>query len=192
MKKIIIDIFMSVKGENKALFNVFLLFLSIFTLYSCNNEDYDSTLKKQKTSIESYLKGKNYEYNIQNGAYVYIEKKGVVGSTTIKKGDILTFDYSEYFFENKDLETLITTNIPEIATEAGLNTPEEDLKPIVVEYGVTPMVIGLERALKWVTPEEELIVYLPFTLAYGEKWYSVIAPYSPIAFKIKIIKIEHK
>lgn len=172
-----------------------ILILLTFVMFSCTPKDYGEKLDKQIGAIESYMSKVTTEsndgYNIQGGAYVRIIEIGEVETTPPAFGDLITFNYVEMVFTSEP-KGILSTNIPEIAKAAKLDTPEDQLVPMVIEWGVTPLIPGLKGALMWVTKGEVIEAVIPFNLGYDDKWNSIVPPYTALAFNIEIIDIEKK
>lgn len=166
-----------------------LLILLIFVMSGCRPKDYGENLDRQIGNIESYVS--QFPYNIQAGVYVIVTQFGEAEAQIPEYGDLITFWYIERSFTTKP-DIYISTNRPEIAEEAGLDTPAQLLVPEVIEWGVTPLIPGLRGALMWATKGEQIQAIVPFNLGYDDKWNNVVPPYTALVFDIEIIDIEKK
>lgn len=166
-----------------------ILILFIFVISGCTPKDYGENLDKQISKIEQYVS--KYSYTKQGGVYVIIMRIGEAEATIPEFGDLITFNYLERTFVDQPLDT-ISTNVPELAQKAGLDTPAEYLVPKEIEWGVTPLIPGLQGALMWATKGEILQAIVPFPLGYDDKWENAVPPYSGLAFDIEILDIQKK
>ncbi|MEG1554264.1 MAG: FKBP-type peptidyl-prolyl cis-trans isomerase [Rikenellaceae bacterium] len=163
-----------------------ILILLTFAIYGCDDEDYDTNLTSQTKSIESFVS--KYPHQIQDGVYVIVTEIGEIGASTISVGDSVYINYTAMNFTTKP-DSIITTNIKEVAEKEKFTTPKEMLVPFGIKWGTTPLIPGLAGALKWVTKGESILAIMPFNLGYGDDWHSMVPPYTALAFEIQIVDI---
>lgn len=165
------------------------LILLTFVLFGCASKESGENRDKQLSAIEKYVSQE--PYTLQGGVYVIVTQIGEVGALTPEYGDLITFNYVEREFVDKP-GGIITTNRPDVAEEAKLGIPKELLVPMEIEWGVTPIILGLKGALMWATKGESLLAIMPFELGYGDEWNNIIPPYTALAFEIDILDIQKK
>lgn len=166
-----------------------ILILLTFVMVGCTSKKYSDNLDRQTKAIESYMS--KYKYTIQEGTYVTIIEKGEAGASIPVFGDTISFNYIESEFTTQP-GNFISTNIKSVAEELKLTTPNELLVPIEIEWGVTPIMLGLKGALMWATKGEHILAIIPFNLGYNDEWNNSVAPYTSLAFEIYILDIKKK
>lgn len=158
-------------------FSIFLLFLSLFFLFSCN---------KDKKEAELAI---IYKYLEQNAIIADTLSSGMFfsssGFSTLEsldsnfpvKGDTIKTIHKAYVLTDKSkLELFEETTID---------------NPGVYVYKEDPVIPGWEIAIGMLKKDESALIIIPSKLAYKNDRVGIIPPYSPLVFKIRIFDIVH-
>lgn len=169
------------------------LLILIFT--SCTKKEFATNYENQKKSLNSYMGTLTSGYFVRNDD-VYIsmtEDRSAPDAEPLETGDKISIYYAEHIMNNTSLGTVVWTNSEEWAEEyQWAPTGESDFSPLEFVYGDSGIVKGLEIGLKGCKKGQELIIAMPFTQAYGEKWISTVPPYSAIRFRVFVENITKK
>ncbi len=176
---------------------IIILFIAIFA--SCNSEK-ESVETQQIIDIEEYLSTQEIVYENINGVYrsfrtVALESdSGGDTSTevlTLEPGDSIYIKYVAYIF-NSAPAAIFDTNVESIALQLGFTAADKSFAPLEIEYGVTPLIRGLEYGLSGLEEGDMISLFMPFNLAYGEKEIGVLPAESAINFEIDVIRIKKR
>lgn len=212
---------------------IILFFLTIFV--SCNSDD-GNILADQVTSIESYLKSQNRQYQLIDGVYKsmlttpvtpeepvvppvdpeepevpvdpeipvdpvepepevptesQVFKGTRAGEIVLQNGDIIYINYIAQLF-NSSPSGVYATNIKLVAEQVGFDTVNIEYVPLEIKYGETVLIAGLRLGLQGAKKGDSFSLFMPYTLAYGDKQNGVVPAQSAINIDIDVIDIIRK
>ncbi len=177
-------------------YRIFLLCSLIILIFaSCTKKEYVNNYDKQKTSLRSYMETLSSGYVIVDGdVYVsLVSDQSEDNAEPVENGDTISIYYAEYILQGSSLGTMIWSNNEAwINTDNWLPDDEMDFNPLEFAYGNGAVVKGLTAGLRGCKKGQELIIAMPFTKAYGDKWMSTVPPYSAIVFRVFVQDITKK
>jgi FKBP-type peptidyl-prolyl cis-trans isomerase len=166
---------------------IIILLLALPFQWSCDKEN---PVEKQETVIEKYIeakKRKNPALRLSKSGNVYYLYEPGDTTITISTGDSIYFYY---------LATLVTdtlryfdTNDQASANALRLDMPSEKFEPVKVIAGNNNLLPGLSIGLNMVHPDDFGEIIFNSDMGYGDKGNGIVPPFSPLIFKIVIIKI---
>lgn len=183
----------------------------------CNN-DTDTVLTSQQTSIERYLTGSHQprlivEDDIPNSLdeepqfytrwgqniYRYIATYYAEGRDTMKevsKSSTIEIVYTAYLFKNSTptVNDMFATNDAESLDKliaAGLDAEYEwSTEPKRVKMGNDELISGLDTALKGCREGDSVEIYLTYEAAYGKHYIGEVPSKSAVVWFIDIVSVE--
>lgn len=153
---------------------------------SCKKEDDYNTDISQRERIVKYLDGQGQRYETFND--VYRQKLNLLPSipgVRVNKGDSVWINYAIYSFDTKP-DSLITTNIAQLATEWKLSTDYLSLVPMGMVYGQGKVFKGWEAGMENSISGDSMMIFVPSDLAYGDKINGIVKKSTTIAIFVAI------
>lgn len=146
-----------------------ILILITTTLFtSCSKTDDSDSYYSQCDRIESYLDGLYETYSTKNGVYyVSLDSEQPSDRVRLEVGDSASIYYYIYTFYSSP-DSLLYTNIEDIATESGYQTSLFNFTPLKIKYGTTPLFEGFNLGLEGMGAQDSSIMLIPSDLAYGD------------------------
>ena len=158
--------------------------LSVVFLAACGKLDFN--VDGQRTRIESYLNGREYDYTYQDGVYKYTYyTEG--GRSGIVRGDSVYIYFSGYVFANGP-GALFTTNIEEDAVAADMEATAMDFSPQGIKIG-GEVIPGIDLGLPGSVEGDSLMLFITNDLAYGDRPMGTLPRGATVAFKIVVDKV---
>ena len=183
---------------------------------ACNN-DTDTVLTQQQTSIEKYLTTSHQPRLMEESTigsstlpeppfytrwdmdiYRYIStyyEKGREEKAEIVKGTTFDIIYTAYIFTGSDPKvadmyaTNDETSLKQLQ-DLGLNTSFEwTTEPMRLTLGKSAMIEGLRVALEGCREGDSVEVYMTFAAAYGKNYIGKVPTKSSVVWKVNIVDI---
>jgi FKBP-type peptidyl-prolyl cis-trans isomerase len=143
-------------------------------------------LGKDTVLIDNYLKEKNIVAKKTSVGLRYVIKAQGLGPN-VKDGQKAKVNYAGYLLDGKYFDT----NIESIAKAQNLYNEQRKYDPIEVVLGRRGVIQGWEEALKLMNKGSKMTVYIPSTLAYGNRKASqVIGENSILIFDMELVGVE--
>jgi FKBP-type peptidyl-prolyl cis-trans isomerase len=161
---------------------VFLIGFLLF-FYACDNSLEEDKKYSEISSIESYIKGKNWTYEVNGDVYHVIKDKYY--GYQLNYGDTILFWYKGYTIKSPIL--VFDTNIKDEALAAKLDTSVRILEPFRAIIGKTSLLKGLEKGLLLCRENESTTILFPSNLGYKDNTMGPVEPWSSLAFDVEII-----
>jgi FKBP-type peptidyl-prolyl cis-trans isomerase len=156
-------------------------------LLSCQKED---PVEKQEEKIEMYISSKmNRNHGLilskNNGVYYLYAP----GDTAIKvsRGDSIYFYYAGTLLA--DTLRYFDTN-DKTLVDAKLNTEHRTFEPLGVIAGNNNLLTGLNTGLNMVHLYDKGEIIFNSDMGFEDKGNGIIPPFSPLIFKVNIIRIK--
>jgi FKBP-type peptidyl-prolyl cis-trans isomerase FkpA len=105
----------------------------------------------------------------------------------IGKGDTAVVNYAVKLLSDK----VFDTNIKSEAQKAKIDNPMRPYTPMRVPVGVGAFIAGWDQGLQLLNKGAKATLVIPSSLAYGERGFQQVAPYTPIVFEIELVDIVH-
>lgn len=127
--------------------------------------------------------------SLDSGLKIYFVEEG--DGEKPKNGQQVTVNYEGYFADG----TIFDTNKEELAKEMGIFNDRRKMQggyePMPTLYGPdAPMIAGFKQALQEMKVGDEVVVWIPSALGYGQRGYgNAIPPNTDLIFKIKMVDI---
>ena len=127
---------------------------------------------------------------LDSGLEVYFETKGE--GPKPNNGDKITVHYEGYFTDG----TLFDTSREDLAQENGIfsaaRKSQNGYGPMATQYGPdAPMIPGFKEGMMQMQVGDEVVLFIPSHLAYGERGAGgVIPPNTDLIFKIEMVSIK--
>ena len=153
----------------KMLKNIFLLSCALLLFSGCSIETYSTKMKEADAAIQMYVD--------DNGLNVQAEPSGIfiipiaAGEGDFPEiGDKVAFHYKGYFMNGEVFDSSY-----------------EKSYPLVVKLGEGQMIKGVEEALLKMNKASKTKVVMPFYMAYKDREYAPVPPYSNLVFELELI-----
>src|SRR5258708_8489246 len=143
-------------------------------------------LAKDTALIDNYLKGKNMVAKRTSSGIRYMITKCGIGNNA-QDGQTVKANYAGYLLDGKYFDT----NIESVAKANNLYQQGRTYSPYDVTLGQHGVIQAWEEALKLMSKGSKMTVYIPSTLAYGNRRASaIIAENSVLAFDMELVDIK--
>lgn len=167
---------------------VSILFFALLICFSCGRVDEYDTEEMQCERIESYLIDNDIDFTMRNNVYKQVLNEVTnISTTRLEKGDSLYLYYAGYAFDD-EIGDLYTTNMEDIALSQSVAFTG-DFEPLKIVYGESDIIDGLYVGLDSALQGDSLMLYMPSTMAYGDKICGVLSKYTPIAMMVSVYKV---
>jgi len=130
--------------------------------------------------------------SLESGLKIYYETEG--DGEKPKNGQSVKVDYEGYFTDG----TIFDTSKKELAQELGIFNPQREQSigygPMTTVYGPdAPMIPGFKEALQEMNIGDEVVVFIPSALGYGERGAGrAIPPNSDLIFRIELVGMANE
>lgn len=153
---------------------------------SCKAEDEYNTDISQRERIVKYLDGLDQRYETFNDIYrLKLNVKPSTPGVRVNEGDSVWLNYAIYTFDTKP-DSLVTTNIAQLATEWKLSTDFLSLVPLDMIYGEGKVFKGWEQGMQNSISGDSMMIFVPSDLAYGDKINGIVKKSTTIAIFVAI------
>ncbi len=143
-------------------------------------------LGKDTVIIDNFLKEKNIVAKKTASGLRYIVTKQGAGANA-KEGQKIKANYAGYLLDGKYFDT----SIESVAKAQNLYQEGRKYSPIEVTLGRRGVIQGWEEALKLMNKGSKITVYIPSTLAYGNrKAGAAISENSILIFDMELVDVE--
>ncbi|MDR1593143.1 MAG: FKBP-type peptidyl-prolyl cis-trans isomerase [Prevotellaceae bacterium] len=168
-------------------FVILVLFAALWTS-SCEKEN---PVEKQEERIDAYIKAKMnknpaLKLSDENSVRYLYEPDDT--EINVAAGDSVYFYYAGTLVA--DTLKYFDTNIKELAEALRLNTESRTFEPVGVIVGNNNLLPGLAIGLNMVHLGDNGEIIFNSDMGYGKTGNGVVPPYSPLIFKIIIVKIK--
>jgi len=161
-----------ISPDDKLIFYVRLKSIMDIKLFNQEKKLSDLSKTEQESELlDSYLKNANITIEPTNTGLYYLEEKEGIGKTP-KPGDTLVVNYTGKFINGQIFDTSLKRG-----------------KPIKFKYGYGSVIKGWEEGLSYMKKSGKAQFIIPSYLAYGEKGYGPVPPYSTLIFEIELVDI---
>lgn len=161
-----------ISPDDKLIFYVRLKSIMDIKLFNQEKKLSDLSKTEQESELlDSYLKNANITIEPTNTGLYYLEEKEGIGKTP-KPGDTLVVNYIGKFINGQIFDTSLKRG-----------------KPIKFKYGYGSVIKGWEEGLSYMKKSGKAQFIIPSYLAYGEKGYGPVPPYSTLIFEIELVDI---
>jgi hypothetical protein len=168
----------------------FVFIYSIILLAACN-EYHNNMITSEDGMIEQFISAQQNILRIENinGIHHAIINEGD-NLNPVQQGDSVYFYFDAYYLASSSNMVLFETNNKTTAEEHGLDTNSRnfDIKGEIAGSG--KLVAGLDKGLMLCNLNEECFLIFNSDLGYGSAQLGIIPPYSPIVFRVLIVRLE--
>lgn len=145
-------------------------------------------LKKDKTTIEEYLKENNIEAEATESGLSYIILEEGNGPEA-EQGDTAVVDFTGTTLQGK----MFYTSNMEMAKEKGTFEEGNPYEPLTFVIGAGQMIKGVDEGVALLKEGAKARFFLPSGLAYGERGAGAdIKPHEIISFDVELMDIKNK
>ena len=161
-----------ISPDEKLIFYVKLKSIMDNSLFNQEKKLSDLSKEEQETELlENYLNNGNISGSPSNTGLYYIEEKEGKGKNP-KVGDTLVVNYTGKFVNGQIFDTSLRSG-----------------KPIQFRFGNGSVIKGWEEGLSLMKKGGKAQFIIPSHLAYGEKEYGPVPPFSTLIFDIELVDI---
>lgn len=160
------------------------LFIAFIALASCKKDLEDERTFNENSIIEEFIALNNWAYTVTNGVYRVVRTPSYSYKPAL--GDTLEFWYSGYTLDGK----VFDTNDKIVAKTAKLDTLIRSFDPVKVFAGQNNLIDGLNIGLFQIRNGETATIIFPSALGFGNDAFGSVEAWSPLAFNIKLIKVN--
>lgn len=150
-------------------FFIGLMLLVIMFVSSCSIETYATKKDDANQEILSYILDNNIDATPKNSGLVFIPISNGEGDCPNSKASV-AFHYKGYYM-NGDV----------------FDSSYDKSYPLVVQLGNNTIIKGLEEALMMMNKGSKAMVIIPFYLAYNDREFAPVPPYSNLIFELELI-----
>ena len=184
------DVIIIRKGKAARQFDASGIFTSYFEqreTIAKENEAKINAIKQQNLLKFEALKSKSTK--TASGLQYQITSKGK--GTPVKSTNNATVHYAVYFSDGTLLETS-KLEIAEVNNAVNIQRKNANqYNPIPARVGPNDsMIEGFKEGLRLLSMGDQAILFLPYSLAYGEKGVQGIPPNSDLIFEVEIISVD--
>ena len=149
--------------------------LLIFTMImsSCSIETYSTKKYDANQEILSYISNESIDVMPKASGLVFIPTDNGNGDNP-KLGDKVAFHYKGYYMNGEVFDSSY-----------------DKAYPLIVHLGNNSVIKGLEEALLMMNKGAKAKVIIPFYLAYNDREYAPVPPYSNLIFELELIDFIH-
>ena len=161
-----------ISPEDKLVFYIRLKSVMDASIFKQEKKLSDLSKADQETELlDSYIEKANVTVAPTNTGLYYIEQVEGIGENP-RPGDTLVVNYTGKFINGQIFDTSLKTG-----------------KPIKFKYGYGSVIKGWEEGLSYMKKGGKAQFIIPSHLAYGDKVYGPIPPYSTLIFDIELVDI---
>ena len=164
-----------------------LLLISVLFL-SCQKQEQEISVASQEKSIESFVKSHTGKRVVLKGGVNRVVIEEGTGDT-LANGDSLILEYAAFIFSSGK-GVIFDTNIPEIATVAGIDISNSGMANFGIELGTTSLLEGVELGLTGVRKGEHSYILFSSRFGYGNKVIGIVPKYSPLIFEVWVKDVK--
>ena len=171
----------------RTLFGVLIMILFSFCV-SCSKEN---PIESQETKIESYIKARiNSDKALKlskSEAVCYLYKSGDT-TVNLANGDSVYFYYRAALLT--DTARYFDTNERSRVAGLGMNIAERNFDPVGTIVGKNNQLEGLSRGLQMAHPDDWGEIIFNSDYGFGNKPNGIVPAYSPLIYKIRIVRVK--
>ena len=161
----------------------------IFSLgVSCSKEN---PIEIQETKIESYIKARmNADKALKQSksdAVCYLYKSGDT-TVNLANGDSVYFYYRAALLT--DTARYFDTNERSRVAGLGMNLEERNFDPVGTIVGNNNLLEGVSRGLQMAHPDDLGEIIFNSDYGFGNKPNGIVPAYSPLIYKIRIVRVR--
>lgn len=160
-----------IKEGDKLIFHIRVIESNTDSEFASKNQSTYTYYKEQEESmISRFVLNYKDQYPLRtfkDGLRIMTIDKG---DGDIKQGSTVTIDYTAAFIDGSVFDSTL-----------------ERKEPFTFHLGKNEVIVGLEEAVLNMKKGEHSLVVIPFNLAYGDKKYHQIPPFSTLVFEIEIL-----
>lgn len=149
--------------------NLILIIITLLVFESCSIETYVTKKIAADEDILLYINDNSLNVKPNSSGLVFIPIREGDGISP-QDGDKVAFHYVGYYLNGEQFDSSY-----------------EKSYPLLVELGNNMIIKGLEEALRLMNKGSKAKVLIPFYLAYEDKEYAPVPPYSNLIFEIELI-----
>ena len=143
-------------------------------------------LGKDTVLIDDFVKAKNINTQKTASGLRYVITKAGKGAN-VQPGQTVRINYAGYLLSGKYFDT----NWEEVAKTQNLYMPGRDYSPLELQAGAGQVIQGWEEAILLMNKGSKMTVYIPSTLAYGNRRRSEeIVENSILVFDMEMVDIK--
>ena len=147
----------------------------------------DIAKKKEPIAMKKYIADNNLKVTTTPSGLNYVITKVGTGEKPIA-GDTVSVYYVGRFLNGK----VFDTNIKSEAVKAKLQiNPMNPYKPIRFAIGIQGMIAGWNEGLQLLNNGSKATFVIPSSLAYGDRGFNIVGPYTPLTFDVELVDIKH-
>lgn len=146
-----------------------LIIIMLLVSKSCSIETYATKKIEADEDILLYMTDNDLDVKPNSSGLVFIPIREGDGISP-QDGDKVAFHYVGYYLNGEQFDSSY-----------------EKSYPLLVELGNNMIIKGLEEALRLMNKGSKAKVLIPFYLAYEDKEYAPVPPYSNLIFEIELI-----
>ena len=137
-----------------------------------NAEMYSYYIEQEKSLIDRYVLELNHPRSIQKSGLNVIAIKKTNGRKPVN-GNKVKINYTSSFLDGTVFSSTIERN-----------------EPFSFTIGKNEVISGLEEGVKLMSKGDHYIFIIPFRLAYGEKKYNIIPPFTTLVFEVELLDVQ--
>jgi FKBP-type peptidyl-prolyl cis-trans isomerase FkpA len=147
----------------------------------------DIAKSKEPIAIKKYIADNNLKVTTTADGLNYVITSPGNGPKPVT-GDTVSVYYVGRYLNGK----VFDTNIKEEAIKNKMEiNPMNPYKPIRFAIGVQGMIPGWNEGVPLLNQGSKATFVVPSSLAYGDRGYQIIGPYTPLAFEVELVDIKH-
>ena len=136
---------------------------------SCSIETYATKKNDANQEILSYIADNNIDATPKTSGLVFIPINEGEGECP-ESGDKVAFHYKGYYMNGEVFDNSYDKSYP-----------------LIVQLGSNALIKGMEEALIMMKKGAKAMVIVPFYLAYNDREYAPVPPYSNLIFELEVI-----
>ncbi len=168
-----------------------LFYISILlgAIISCSDTVEHNRIDTEKSNIENWIDQSGIRATEIGGVYrLELSASPLTAPQLVEKGDSIYLNYAIFTFSSLP-ETLIDTNIRELAIDQQADTMFMNFDVKRLKYGTSDMINGLSKALAGSSKGASYAVVIPYEYGYGDKINGQVDSYTTLYIEYEVLDV---